>query len=70
MQRTGQVEQHTARWDTPGGLVFSVCGQTCGQRVSDHNGQEKKVTEIAGSRELSEALTGINLLISMERYMH
>ena len=55
--------------DFLGGPVFSICGQTCGQRANIHNGQEKKVVEVVGFGELLEAFTGINLLIPMESYL-
>ncbi len=55
--------------DPLGGPLFSVCGQICGQRITVHDGQAKKVVEIADFEEISETFTGINLLIPMERYL-
>lgn len=58
-----------AHWDISGGPQFSICGQICAQRENTHDEQEKKVTEVVSFGELSEAFTGMNLRISMERYL-
>ena len=59
----------SAHQDIPGGPTFSVCGQICGQGINVHDGQAKKVVEIADFEEILETFTDINLLIFMERYL-
>ena len=58
-----------AHQDIPGGLVFSVCGQICGQRVNALDRQAKRIAGMAGSGKLSKTFTSINMLSPMEHYL-